>query len=153
MINPNINISQSNISNINKIINNDNKKKEKNSIMKAEIILKYDFIKKECNKDMTLFDLKKYINTKFHIQEYEYEIFIGEHNINCLSDDTSILNVLNKYNLNIIIIKAYKNIIDILNELNNYEHFLTKKISLKDNEIKKIKEDEEKINEDLKKFN
>ena len=149
MINPIINISPTNLSNIN-IINNNNKENEKNFIMKARIVLKYDFIKKESNKDITLFDLKKYINTKFHMQEYEYELFIGEHNINCLSNDTSILNLLNKYNLNKIIIKSFKNIIDILNELNNYEKFLTKKISLKDDEIKKLKEEHEKINEDLK---
>ena len=149
MINPIINISPTNLSNIN-IINNNNKENEKNFIMKARIVLKYDFIKKESNKDITLFDLKKYINTKFHMQEYEYELFIGEHNINCLSNDTSILYLLNKYNLNKIIIKSFKNIIDILNELNNYEKFLTKKISLKDDEIKKLKEEHEKINEDLK---
>ena len=148
MINPIINISPTNLSNIN-IINN-NKENEKNFIMKARIVLKYDFIKKESNKDITLFDLKKYINTKFHMQEYEYELYIGEHNINCLSNDTSILNLLNKYNLNKIIIKSFKNIIDILNELNNYEKFLTKKISLKDDEIKKLKEEHEKMNEDLK---
>ena len=149
MINPIINISPTNLSNIN-IINNNNKENEKNFIMKARIVLKYDFIKKESNKDITLFDLKKYINTKFHMQEYEYELFIGEHNINCLSNDTSILYLLNKYNLNKIIIKSFKNIIDILNELNNYEKFLTKKIYLKDDEIKKLKEEHEKINEDLK---
>ena len=149
MINSNINISPINQSNINIINDNNDKEKEKSFIMKTKIIIKYDFIKKESNKDMTLFDLKQYINTKFHIQEYEYELFIGEHNINCLSNDTSILNLLNKYNLNKIIIKAFKNIIDILNELKNYEKFLAKKISLKDDEIKKLKEEHEKINKDL----
>ena len=149
MINSNINISPINQSNINIINDNNDKEKEKSFIMKTKIIIKYDFIKKESNKDMNLFDLKQYINTKFHIQEYEYELFIGEHNINCLSNDTSILNLLNKYNLNKIIIKAFKNIIDILNELKNYEKFLAKKISLKDDEIKKLKEEHEKINKDL----
>ena len=52
----NINICQKNISNINIINDNDNKEKEKNLIMKTRIIIKYDFIKKESNKDITLFD-------------------------------------------------------------------------------------------------
>ena len=148
-IKSNINIFPQNLSNMN-IINDNSKEKEKNSIMNTRIILIYDFIKKESNKDMTLFDLKKYINTKFHMQDYEYELFIGEHNINYLSNDTIILNLLNQYNYNKIIIKAFKNVIEILNELNNYEKFLTKKILLKDDEINKLKEEYHKIDEDLK---
>lgn len=150
MIKSNINISPINLANINIIKDNDNEEKEKNFIMKTRIILKYDFIKKESNKDITLFDLKKYINTKLHMQEYEYELFIGEHNLNCLSNDTYILNLLNKYKLNKIIIKTFKNVVDIINELNYYEKFLTKKISLKEDEIKFLKKEHEKLSEDLK---
>ena len=128
MIKSNIDTRPTNSSNINIINDNDNKEKEKNLILKTKIILKYDFIKKESNKDITLFDLKKFINTKFNMQEYDYELIIAEHNINHLSNNTSILNLLNKYKLNKIIIKAFKNVVDILNELNYYEKFLTKKM-------------------------
>jgi len=150
MIKSNIDTRPTNSSNINIINDNDNKEKEKNLILKTKIILKYDFIKKESNKDITLFDLKKFINTKFNMQEYDYELFIAEHNINCLSNDTSILNLLNKYKLNKKIIKAFKNVVDILNELNYYEKFLTKKISSKEDEIIFLKKEHEKLTEDLK---
>ena len=134
-------------SNINKI--NDINDKEKESILKTRIIIKFELLNKEYNSNMTLSDLKKYINTKFNIKEYEYKLFLDENSMNDLSKDISIQSLLNKYNSNNIYIKTFKNILDENKELNNYEKLLSKKISVKEEEIKLLNTESEKLIEDL----
>lgn len=133
--------------NINKI--NDINDKEKESILKTRIMIKFELLNKEYNSNMTLSDLKKYINTKFNIKEYEYKLFLDENSINDLSKDISIQSLLNKYNSNNIYIKTFKNILDVNKELNNYEKLLSKKISVKEEEIKLLNTEIEKLIEDL----
>ena len=119
------------------------------TLLKSKLIIKFDFIKKEQISNMTLLDLKKKINIKFNIHEYEYEILINEIPISNLSNEILILSLLNKYNTNKITIKTFKSIFDIQNELNNYEKLLTKNISLKDNEINLLNIEYDNIKKDL----
>ena len=133
--------------NINKI--NDINDKEKESILKTRIMIKFELLNKEYNSNMTLSDLKKYINNKFNIKEYEYKLFLDENSMNDLSKDISIQSLLNKYNSNNIYIKTFKNILDVNKELNNYEKLLSKKISVKEEEIKLLNTEIEKLTEEL----
>ena len=133
--------------NINK--NKGHNQKESNSIFKSKIIIKYDFAIKDSNSNMTLLDLKKEINKKFNIKEDEYELFIGEHSLKLLSNEIPIVSLLNKYKINNIKIQSYKTILDSKRDIINYENILTKKISLKDDEIKMLNVEYEKIKEDL----
>ena len=128
------------------------KKDANNSSLTTKIIIKFDFNKTESNLNFTLFELKNYINTKLHMQEYEYKLFIGENTINIFPNDTLISNILNKYNSKKITIKAFKTIIDVQNIFNNYEKYLTSKISLKEDEFKMLKAKNEQLKEDLKQF-
>ena len=134
-----------NINNINKGLN----QKESNSIFKSKILIKYDFAIKDSNTNMTLLDLKKEINKKFNIKEDEYELFIGEHSLNLVSNEIPIVSLLNKYKINNIKIQSYKTILDSKRDIINYENILSKKISLKDDEIKMLNVEYEKIKEDL----
>ena len=139
-----------NYSSLNNNINKVHNQKESNSIFKSKIIIKYDFaIKDSSNSNMTLLDLKKEINKKFNIKEDEYELFIGEHSLKLLSNEISIVSLLNKYKINNIKIQSYKTILDSKRDIINYENILTKKISLKDDEIKMLNVEYEKIKEDL----
>ena len=133
--------------NINK--NKGHNQKESNSIFKSKIIIKYDFAIKDSNSNMTLLDLKKEINKKFNIKEDEYELFIGEHSLKLLSNEIPIVSLLNKYKINNIKIQSYKTILDSKRDIINYENILSKKISLKDDEIKMLNVEYEKIKEDL----
>ena len=133
----------------NNIINVENNLKDL-PILKTKLISIFEFVKKDFNLNATLLDLKKYINVKFHIQEYEYELYIGENLISNFPPDTPVSNLFNKDNINKITIKTYKNIYDVQKELSNYENFLTKNISLKDNEISLLKKEYENIKQDLK---
>ena len=133
----------------NNIINVENNLKDF-PVLKTKLITIFEFVKKDFNLNETLLDLKKYINVKFHIQDYEYELYIGENLVSNFPPDTLVSNLLNKYNINKITIKAYKSIYDIQIELNNYENFLTKNISLKENEISLLKKEYEYIKQDLK---
>ena len=128
------------------------KKDANNSSLTTKIIIKFDFNKKESNLNFTLFELKNYVSTKLHMQEYEYKLFIGENTINIFPNDTLISNILNKYNSKKITIKAFKTIIDVQNIFNNYEKYLTSKISLKEDEFKMLKAKNEQLKEDLKQF-
>ena len=119
------------------------------TLLKSKLIIIFDFIKKEQISNMTLLDLKKKINIKFNIHEYEYEILINEIPISNLSNEILILSLLNKYNTNKITIKTFKSIFDIKNQLNNYEKLLTKNISLKDNEINLLNIEYDNIKKDL----
>ena len=139
-----------NYSSLNNNINKVHNQKESNSIFKSKIIIKYDFaIKDSSNSNMTLLDLKKEINKKFNIKEDEYELFIGEHSLKLLSNEISIVSLLNKYKINNIKIQSYKTILDSKRDIINYENILTKKISLKDDEIKMLNVEYENIKEDL----
>ena len=133
----------------NNIINVENNLKDF-PVLKTKLITIFEFVKKDFNLNETLLDLKKYINVKFHIQDYEYELYIGENLVSNFPPDTLVSNLLNKYNINKITIKAFKSIYDVQIELNNYENFLTKNISLKENEISLLKKEYEYIKQDLK---
>ena len=128
---------------------NDINEKKKKYTLKAKITIKFDLLSKKFNSNMTVFDLKNYVNIKFHIQEFEYEISIGETPINNVSNDTLIASLINKYNVNNIIVKSYKSILDVNKELTNYENFLSKKISFKEEEIKLLSLENEKLKQDL----
>ena len=119
------------------------------SLIKAHIIFINETIINGLNSDFSLLSLKKYINSKYSLQEYEYEVFIGENNINNYPDTTLILFLLNKYKANSITIKTYKNAFDAQNQLNDYEQFLEKQISLKDEDIKSISLEGKKLMDDL----
>ena len=138
-----------NYSSLNNNINKGHNQKESNSIFKSKIIIKYDFAIKDSNSNMTLLDLKKEINKKFNIKEDEYELFIGEHSLKLLSNEIPIVSLLNKYKINNIKIQSFKTIIDSERDIINYENILSKKISLKDDEIKMLNVEYEKIKEDL----
>ena len=134
--------------NFNKI--NEPKNQNNNSnLLKTKLIISYDLVKKELNSNIVLSDLKKFINTNFNLNEIKYELYIGENSINNLPDDTSILNLINKYNLNKVTIRSFKNVFDVKNELNTYETFLTKNITLKNDEIDLIQKEYENIKKDL----
>ena len=119
------------------------------TLLKSKIIIIFDFIQKEFNSNMTLFDIKNNINKKYNIHEYGYELFINDIPISHLENEVLIKSLLNKYNSNQIIIKAFKNVFDIQKELNNYEIFLSNNISLKDNEINLLNIEYENIKNDL----
>ena len=138
-----------NYSSLNNNINKDDNQKESNSIFKSKILIKYDFTVRDSNSNMTLLDLKKEINKKFNIKEDEYELFIGEHSLNLVSNEIPIVSLLNKYKINNIKIQSYKTILDSKRDIINYENILSKKISLKDDEIKMLNVEYEKIKEDL----
>ena len=138
-----------NYSSLNNNINKDDNQKESNSIFKSKILIKYDFTVRDSNSNMTLLDLKKEINKKFNIKEDEYELFIGEHSLNLVSNEIPIVSLLNKYKTNNIKIQSYKTILDSKRDIINYENILSKKILLKDDEIKMLNVEYEKIKEDL----
>ena len=129
---------------------NDNTTYNKFYILNFKIITLFDFKKTETNSNKTLLNLKEDIKTKFNFQDYEYELFIGENSINHFSNDIQILYLLNQYNDNKIIIKSFKNIFDINNEVNKYDIFLTNNISLKEDEINLLNKEYENMLEDLR---
>ena len=119
-------------------------------MINSKIITLFDFKKDEPNSYQTLLDLKEYIKTKFHFQDYEYELYIDEYSINHFPNDIQILYLLNEYNDNKFIIKSFKNIFDINNEINKYDTFLTNNISLKEDEINLLNEEYKNMLEDLR---
>ena len=137
-------------SSLNKNIIKDNNEKPKNSsLFKSKILIEYDYIIKDLNANITISEIKKDISKRFNLKEDEYELFIGENSLNLLSNDKSIIFLLNKYKSNIINIKTYKSIFDCLREINNYENILTKQISSKDDDIKILNIEYEHLKEDL----
>ena len=129
---------------------NNNKNDNITCMINSKIITIFDFKKDEPNSNQTLLDLKEYIKTKFHFQDYEYELYIGENSINHFPNDINILYLLNEYNDNKFIIKSFKNIFDINNEINKYDTFLTNNISLKEDEINLLNEEYKSMLEDLR---
>ena len=145
MKNKNIN----NVSPNNLIIKENKEKQENSSFFKSKIIMEYDYNIKDLNVNMTISELKKDINKRLNHNDNEYKLFIGDNSIKVFPDSTSILFLLNEYKSNKIDIKSYKNIFDCTNEINCYENNLTKKISSKDDEIKKLNIEYETIKKDL----
>ena len=131
-----------------KIINDKNI--DNNIVIKTRIAFIYDLSIKINDPKMTISDLKEQISKNYSIQENEYELLIGEKSINNIPNSTHILEVLNKYKDNKIKIKSFKNIFDIKKQLTFYDDFLSKNILLKDNDIKLLNSEHEKIKEDLK---
>ena len=125
------------------ISNNNNSEK-----IKAKIIFKYDQ-KIISTPKFTLSDLKNEINRAYSLHEKEYHLLIGENNITDLPNDTDINTLLAKYNDKKIVIKSFKNTIDIEKQLNDYENILSKQISIKNDEINLLKIEYEKIMQDL----
>ena len=119
------------------------------SLTKTHIIIINETIINNLNSDFSLLSLKNYINNKYSLLEYEYEIFIGENNVNNYPDNTLIVFLLNKYKTNAITIKTYKTSFDAHNQLNDYEQFLEKQISLKDEDIKSVSLEVKKLMDDL----
>ena len=76
---------------------NTNNIKIDSSLIKTYIIYINETKINGINSDFSLLSLKNYINNKYSLQEYEYEVFIGENNINDYPDTTLILFLLNKY--------------------------------------------------------
>ena len=120
-----------------------------NEKIKAKIIFKYDQKIEISTPKFTLSDLKDEINKAYSIQENEYYLLIGENNITDLPNDTDIYTLLAKYNEKKIVIKTFKNTIDIEKQLNDYENILSKQLSIKNDEINLLKIEYEKIMQDL----
>ena len=127
----------------NKIVNEDN-----NNDIKVCLAFNYNIIIKTTEK-MTLSELKNAIRKNYFISDDEYEIFIGEKNINNESNNITVFKLFEKYKSNDINIKSNKNIFDLQNQLNSYDNFLAKKISLKSDEINLLAKEIENLKNDL----
>ena len=133
----------------NKSPNNNYITSSNNEKIKAKIIFKYDQKIEISTPKFTLSDLKSEINKAYSVQENEYYLLIGENNITDLPNDTDINTLLAKYNEKKIVIKTFKNTIDIEKQLNDYENILSKQISIRNDEINLLKIEYEKIMQDL----
>ena len=138
---PNINsISSSNDNNINS---------KNNDKFKLKIFFIYDLKLMIKDKKMNISDLKYQINKSYSIQDNEYELYIGETCINYMPNDTPILNILNDHKVKKIRIKSCRNIFDIQDQINEYENFLIRTISLKDEDIALLNNEHENLLKDL----
>lgn len=124
---------------INKNINND---------IKVHFSSNYE-IKFKINEKTTLSEVRAEICQKYLIANDEYELFIGEKNIDDEPNSLHAIKLFEKYKTNVINIKTNKNIFDLQNQLNIYDNFLSKNISLKTEEINKLKEEIENLKKDL----
>ena len=140
-----------NTPNINSIsIGNDNNVNSKNNDkLKVKLLFIYDLKLMIKDKKMNISDLKYQINKNYSIQDDEYDLFIGETCINDIPNDSSILNILNDHKANKIRIKSFRNIFDIQDQINEYENFLIRTISLKDEDITLLNNEHEKLLKDL----
>jgi hypothetical protein len=134
--------------NINSIcIGNDNN--VNNDKLKLKLLFIYDLNLVIKDKKMNISDLKYQINKSYSIQDDEYELFIGETCISNMPNDTPILNILNDHKVDKIRIKSFKNLFDIQDQVNEYENFLKRTISLKDEEMALLNNETEKLLQDL----
>jgi hypothetical protein len=134
--------------NINSIcIGNDNN--VNNDKLKLKMLFIYDLNLVIKDKKMNISDLKYQINKSYSIQDDEYELFIGETCISNMPNDTPILNILNDHKVDKIRIKSFKNLFDIQDQVNEYENFLKRTISLKDEEMALLNNETEKLLQDL----
>lgn len=124
-----------------KIVNNNNN-------IKVQLDFKFE-IKMKITEKMTLSELKTEISKNYFLTEDEYEIFIGEKSINNEPNNINMMKLFEKYKSNNINIKTYKNILDLQNQLNNYDNFLTKNISLKIKDIDLLSKEYENLKNDL----
>ena len=134
--------------NINSIcIGNDNN--VNNDKLKLKLLFIYDLNLVIKDKKMNISDLKYQINKNYSIQDDEYELYIGETCINYMPNDTPILNILNDHKVKKIRIKSCRNIFDIQDQINEYENFLIRTISLKDEDITLLNNEHENLLKDL----
>ena len=124
-----------------KIVNNNNN-------IKVQLDFKFE-IKMKITEKMTLSELKTEISKNYFLTEDEYEIFIGENSINNEPNNINVMKLFEKYKSNNINIKTYKNILDLKDQLNNYENFLSKNISLKSKDIDLLSKEFENLKNDL----
>ena len=122
--------------------------KETNNDVILHLNLKYD-IKLNLSDKTTLTNIRAIINQKYFMGEDEYEIYIKDNKIDSEPNSANVLKLLEKYKSNVIYIKTKKNIFDLYNQLNIYDTFLTKNISLKTIEIAILKTEIENIKNDL----
>ena len=122
--------------------------KETNNDVILHLNLKYD-IKLNLSDKTTLTNIRAIINQKCFMGDDEYEIYIKDNKIDSEPNSANVLKLLEKYKSNVIYIKTKKNIFDLYNQLNIYDTFLTKNISLKTNEISILKTEIENIKNDL----
>ena len=120
---------------------------EKNNI-KVQLAFKFE-IKMNITEKMTISELKTEISKNYFLTEDEYEIFIGENSINNEPNNINVMKLFEKYKYNNINIKTYKNILDLKDQLNNYENFLSKNISLKTKDIDLLSKEYENLKNDL----
>ena len=120
---------------------------EKNNI-KVQLAFKFE-IKMNVTEKMTISELKTEISKNYFLTEDEYEIFIGENSINNEPNNINVMKLFEKYKCNNINIKTYKNILDLKDQLNNYENFLSKNISLKSKDIDLLSKEYENLKNDL----
>ena len=120
---------------------------EKNNI-KVQLVFKFE-IKMNITEKMTISELKTEISKNYFLTEDEYEIFIGENSINNEPNNINVMKLFEKYKSNNINIKTYKNILDLKDQLNNYENFLSKNISLKSKDIDLLSKEYENLKNDL----
>jgi len=120
---------------------------EKNNI-KVQLAFKFE-IKMNVTEKMTISELKTEISKNYFLTEDEYEIFIGENSINNEPNNINVMKLFEKYKSNNINIKTYKNILDLKDQLNNYENFLSKNISLKSKDIDLLSKEYENLKNDL----
>ena len=120
---------------------------EKNNI-KVQLVFKFE-IKMNITEKMTISELKTEISKNYFLTEDEYEIFIGENSINNEPNNINVMKLFEKYKSNNINIKTYKNILDLKDQLNNYENFLSKNISLKSKDIDLLSKEYGNLKNDL----
>ena len=115
--------------------------------LNIKLIFTYKITVKTSN--MTLSELRASIRKRYSMNENEYKLFIGKNYVNNLSNSTSIKDLLNIYKDNKIVIKTYKNLLDEKKQINDYEIFLNKNISIKNEEIKLLNTEYDNILKDL----
>ena len=124
-------------------------KEEKYDKLDFKLISTYNLIINHSDINMTISELRKQINKNYSLKENEYQLLIGNYSINTLSNDTLVVDLLNKYKNNNIIIKTHKNIYDLQKQIIDYENFLTKNILIKNDEISSLNSEYENIIKDL----
>ena len=120
----------------------------KNKDIKVQLAFNYD-IKVKITEKMTLAELKTEISKNYLLSEDDYEIIIGQKSINNEPNNILVMKLFEKYNSNNVNIKTYKNIFDLQNQLNSYDNYLEKNISLKTDEIELLKKEYETLQNDL----
>ena len=120
---------------------------EKNNI-KVQLAFKFE-IKMNVTEKMTISELKTEISKNYFLTEDEYEIFIGENSINNEPNNINVMKLFEKYKSDNVNVKTYKNILDLKDQLNNYENFLSKNISLKTKDIDLLSKEYENLKNDL----